>query len=349
VLRDDEGRTLSRGTRPEAVLAERRYPLQPNIPGAYGVGELTVIIGPDELVKKVLRRSLFSTITLLAALVACVMALVVMFRNQVTRHLVTMARHAANLRLDAFDQPLVLSGKLVDVPPDEIDQLAGSFQQMLARISADLKSMQRYEAELSAHRDHLEKLVQTRTIELEEKAKQLEEQRALQEKLANTDALTGTLSRRHFLELAERELARAGRTRESVAVIALDLDHFKVINDTYGHAGGDNVLRWFSRTCESQLRAIDLFGRIGGEEFAILLPNSDEASALRVAERLRSAIESLPVAIGDGRFHATTVSIGLATSSRDGETLDSLLAAADGALYDAKRAGRNRIMLASKA
>ena len=352
VLQEDGGPTLSRGEPPETVLAERRFPLQPGIAGAYAVGELTVVVGPDELLRKMARRSAFAALTVLATLGACVAALLVLFRREVTRHLVQMARHTAALRLDALDRPLVLDGKPTATPPDEIDQLATSFNRMHGRMAEDLRRMRLYEAELAAHRDHLEGLVQARTMELEEKARLLEEQRAAIERLANTDALTGATSRRHFLELAERELARAERAGEPIALLALDIDHFKTINDAHGHAGGDAVLSGFAATCAKQLRGSDFIGRIGGEEFAVLIANADIAAARIAAERIRAAVAAQPMALGDGRTVPVTVSIGVAVRElrEDSQaiTLEAMTLAADDALYAAKRGGRNRVVLAGE-
>ena len=350
VLQEEGGPTMSRGAPPETVLAERRFTLQPGIVGAYAVGELTVVVGPDELLYKMARRSAFAALTVLATLSACVAALLVLFRREVTRHLVEMARHAGGIRLDALDRPLALEGKRVATPPDEIDQLATSFNRMHGRMAEDLRRMKLYEAELAAHRDHLEGLVQARTMELEEKARLLEEQRAAIERLANTDALTGATSRRHFLELAERELARAARAGEPIALLALDIDHFKTINDAHGHPGGDAVLRAFATICAKQLRGSDFIGRLGGEEFAVVIAKADVAAACSAAERIRTAVAAQPIAAGDGRSVPVTVSIGVAVRGT-GEaaaavTVETMMLAADGALYAAKLGGRNRVVVA---
>ena len=344
-LHGDDGESLTRGARPDRVLAERRYPLLPRIPGAYPVGELEVVVGPDEVLRKMLRRSLFAGLTTLSALAACVIALLVLFRREVTRHLQRMADHAAATRLDALDQRLELDARQTAGAPDEIDQLAQAFNGMRERIGDDLKRMRRYETELSAHRDHLEALVEARTRELEEKAQQIEAQRAAMEQLANTDALTGAISRRHFHELGERELARATREQDPIGVLVLDIDHFKRVNDEYGHAGGDAVLRAFTRRCQAQLRASDVLGRLGGEEFAVLLPATALPEAMRAAERIRAAVADAPMAV-EGTSLPVTVSIGAASLPADETTLEALLAAADDALYAAKRGGRNRVVAA---
>ncbi|WP_051229064.1 GGDEF domain-containing protein [Paludibacterium yongneupense] len=159
--------------------------------------------------------------------------------------------------------------------------------------------------------------------------------------LATQDCMTGLSNRRHFLEMAELELRHARRYRRPLAVLMLDLDRFKAINDHYGHASGDRVIVDFARQCRAVLRASDQIGRLGGEEFAALLPSSGHAEALIVAERLRGAVEAAIVEAGEKTI-AYRVSIGIATLHPQ-ETLDMLLNRADKQLYLAKQQGRNRI------
>ena len=348
VLRDDDGEVFRRGSPPAYVLAERRYALTPRLAGAHDVGELAVVVGPEELVYKLVRRSVFAALTTLAAVGGCVAALLVLFRTEVTRHLQRLAKQVRDADLGDMERPLALEGKAPAAAPDEIDQLVLAFNGMRARITNDVRRMRRYEAELAAHRDHLEGLVQIRTLELEEKAAELEAQRAAVERLANTDALTGSLSRRHFHELGERELARAIRSGEPIAVLVLDIDHFKRVNDNHGHAGGDAVLRAFVQRCQSLLRTTDVFGRLGGEEFALLLPGNDLAGARLAAERIRAAVATAPIRV-EGHSLAVTVSIGVAGKPTSGATLEGMLVAADAALYAAKRGGRNRVETAATA
>ena len=156
-------------------------------------------------------------------------------------------------------------------------------------------------------------------------------------RLATTDALTHTLSRRAFRLEAERAIALAERHRYDLSCIAFDLDHFKAINDSAGHAAGDAVLAMAADTCRSQLRKSDLLGRLGGEEFAILLPHSTPADSLAVAEKLRAGI-ARQVMQGPNGPISVTASFGVATLGGD---VDTLLARADEAMYEAKRAGRN--------
>jgi diguanylate cyclase (GGDEF)-like protein len=155
-----------------------------------------------------------------------------------------------------------------------------------------------------------------------------------------TDPLTGVANRRGFFETGERLLKRARFARQPTALIMFDLDRFKSINDRYGHHTGDEVLTAFCRLATSQLRPNDVFGRIGGEEFASLLPVTDEQDALWLAERLRAAFEAVHHTIGEHRF-CVTVSVGVAIADDSNLGLDTLLKRADQALGRAKRAGRN--------
>ena len=162
---------------------------------------------------------------------------------------------------------------------------------------------------------------------------------------ALADPLTGVPNRRAFFEQGEKLLRRVLHSRGSAAVLALDLDLFKGINDRFGHQTGDVVLRAFCDRVTATLRPGDLFGRIGGEEFACLLPNASRPGAVQVAERLRAAFASTPIAVGETAL-TTTVSVGVATSEEQGQDLADLLAAADKALYRAKANGRDRVELA---
>lgn len=163
------------------------------------------------------------------------------------------------------------------------------------------------------------------------------------EYLVSHDSLTGTYSRRGFLSLAESEISRALRTQRHVALLVLDLDYFKQVNDRFGHPAGDLVLCKFAEVTRTCLRREDLFGRFGGEEFMVLLPDTQPQAARVVAERIRTAISASRVTGPTGqnpiRF---TVSIGVATAAGRG-TLDELLRSADAAMYQAKSRGRNRV------
>jgi diguanylate cyclase (GGDEF)-like protein len=161
------------------------------------------------------------------------------------------------------------------------------------------------------------------------------------EQLAITDGLTGIYNRRHFMELAARELAAAHRHRRPVAAIMLDIDHFKQVNDRYGHAAGDEVIRVVAERLTEALRREDLLCRYGGEEFALLIRN-DEQGAIALAERLRRSVQDAVVLTPDGPLHVT-ISVGVSMCLAEDGSPEQLLARADAALYAAKQDGRNRV------
>lgn len=160
---------------------------------------------------------------------------------------------------------------------------------------------------------------------------------------AYTDPLTGVYNRRHFFELGERHFRQALRDRTSLAVCMLDIDHFKSINDHYGHDTGDRVLVAVAQCCSESLRPIDLFARMGGEEFAFLLPDTSADEAFAVANRLRETLGAMKVAATHQQLLSITVSIGVAGLDNDTETLGDLLKLADTQLYTAKQRGRNQV------
>jgi len=163
--------------------------------------------------------------------------------------------------------------------------------------------------------------------------------------LSRTDFLTGALSRRGFMSEVNRDFIRATRYQRPSALIFLDLDHFKAVNDQYGHPGGDEVLRVCADACLKTMRRSDVFGRLGGEEFGLLLPETDSRDAMLCAERIRTLIADLDIDVG-GKAVKVTVSCGVAPLTSSLETEAMWFAAADVALYQAKRAGRNRSMSA---
>lgn len=160
--------------------------------------------------------------------------------------------------------------------------------------------------------------------------------------LATTDFLTGLVNRRAFFEQAETARMLALRLRRPIALLMLDIDHFKQLNDHYGHAAGDEALVAFASTARAILREHDIMGRLGGEEFALALPGTDMAGALLAAERLRLSVSASPVVLSCGAQHSLTVSIGVVLVEPN-ETLTAALARADHGLYAAKTGGRDRV------
>ena len=163
------------------------------------------------------------------------------------------------------------------------------------------------------------------------------------EQMAFYDQLTGLHNYRFFGTRVEEELRRAKRYRHQLSLIMLDIDHFKKFNDTHGHPGGNVALRHLSALLKEAARETDIVARYGGEEFCIILPETTKRLAIEMAARVRSNIESSPVALEDGTHHRVTVSLGVATFPRDAWALDEMIGGADMALYASKKAGRNRV------
>jgi len=160
---------------------------------------------------------------------------------------------------------------------------------------------------------------------------------------AHMDFLTGIANRRHFVECAEIELARSQRYGSPLSLLMLDVDFFKQVNDRYGHKTGDVVLQRLTQALQQKLRPMDMLGRLGGEEFAILLPETNEAQAVEAAERLRCAVADNLITLDERTQLSITLSIGVTTLSAEDQSLDGPLRRADNALYAAKRTGRNKV------
>lgn len=163
------------------------------------------------------------------------------------------------------------------------------------------------------------------------------------QEIVNIDELTQIHNRRYFYTTGQIELARAERYQHPVSVLMLDIDYFKHVNDTYGHAVGDTVLRSVAQCCRDGVRAMDVVGRVGGEEFGVLLPETDMPAAIVVAEKLRARIAGTHVDIGAGQL-STTASLGVATMAAGQLNFDELLRRADQSMYTAKQSGRNRVV-----
>lgn len=176
----------------------------------------------------------------------------------------------------------------------------------------------------------------------------LERANAELERLARTDPLTGLSNRRHFMEVLEREVERSRRYARPLSVVILDLDHFKNVNDTHGHAAGDGVLVEAAKVLRSVCRDLDLAARLGGEELALILPETEVRGAHTVAERVREKIEAASHVSPTGQQFTVTTSIGVAAAAETTPNGEALLQASDQALYRAKARGRNRVELADR-
>lgn len=341
-LVDERARQRNRGMLPQGPTLDRRYPLV--LDGADGVplGELHVALKPGIGHERASSRVLRGSLTLLLTLVVAVALLVHLMNEHLIRPLERLALGVAAYSPDRDAMPSGRTPVQTGSSVREIQLLADALDALHARIRRDSIELAHLAENLENHQGQMEAVVQQRTAELEDKNRELATQAATLESLANTDTLTGAASRRKLLELGARECARSLRDARPMSVLAIDIDHFKQVNDTHGHAAGDLVLRIVVACCQSQLRNNDVLGRLGGEEFAVILPGADSASGMGVAERIREHIANTPI-VHEGRTIRVTVSIGMATF--DGVTsFDTLLADADAALYRAKREGRNRIV-----
>jgi diguanylate cyclase (GGDEF)-like protein len=224
-----------------------------------------------------------------------------------------------------------------------VQNLADAYRKSYREQSRIMRLSDRMQRELQTAKHRLSEQATALQALNASLATEIEERTRLTEELQRTatiDSLTGAYSRRHLFDLGVAILRQHARTGEPLSALIIDLDHFKRINDTLGHGAGDTVLRHFAEICRGAVRKNDVFARYGGEEFVILLPGSGITEAIEIAERIRTALADRPIMTDTGEV-AVTASAGAATHDREG-TLERLLARADAALYEAKRAGRNR-------
>jgi diguanylate cyclase (GGDEF)-like protein len=208
-----------------------------------------------------------------------------------------------------------------------------------------LESQAAYLAALAETADENARRAEKAKQQLEQEIAERRQLEAQLRRLATTDGLTGTLNHAEFLALGQRELGRVRQLDQCLAVLMLDIDHFKLINDRYGHLAGDEALKHFVAQLRAGVRGIDLLGRLGGEEFAIVLPVVSREVAWQVGERLRARVAATPFLYGDHMI-GLTVSIGVAMARDTEAMLGQILARADARLYAAKEAGRNRVVAA---
>jgi diguanylate cyclase (GGDEF)-like protein len=303
----------------EQLVAGRTVVLGNSTIGGVAIGFSTHPL--DEKIDTLTRQSIF--LMLISLVIAGVITIVISQRitnplGQLTNLAGRMAGGEQSLRID-------LTSK------DEIGQLGSAFNRMAQAI-------QKREQDLRKLAEDLEKTVADRTEELRS-------QNEILEKIAITDPLTQAFNRRHFFELSEKEIQRALRYSHPLSVMLIDVDHFKVVNDTYGHRVGDQVLVDVVRLCQENIRNVDVFARYGGEEFVVLMPETNCGEICATAERICALVAETPITVGAIHI-SVTLSIGVACWAGEQElNFDQLLSRADIALYRAKDRGRNMVVV----
>ncbi len=250
----------------------------------------------------------------------------------------------ANLRHLTWQTQMIASGDFSQ-RVDFMGEFSEAFNAMVIQLDENQKKIKEKQAELTRLNEELRDEIELRK-KTEASLRQSEE---LYHQLAITDPLTGIFNRRQFYHLARLELHRSCRYHHPLTMIIFDLDHFKQVNDTYGHATGDRVLQAFADLVRNAVRQIDIFARYGGEEFILLLPETNFRPGIAIAERLRRQVAAAPLLLEQNRIQIT-ISVGVSVLDPTGqpilpqpEILDQLISQADQALYEAKKAGRNRV------
>jgi diguanylate cyclase (GGDEF)-like protein len=311
------------------------------LPGAPGHYLLGVDMRADEVHKKFRRLRLSGVLSLAASVL-----LAVVFSRVLSLHFTRPISRLADRCLDISEGRL--GGRLELATNDELDTLITAVNGMSAGLSESQARSRQSESALTAAKAELEERVAERTRDLTELTERLKlevaERRKVEAALAEaaaTDPLTALLNRRSMGGYLDLEMARFGRSGETFCLVMADIDHFKAVNDTFGHGVGDTVLRDMAALLREAVRSQDLIARWGGEEFLMLLPGTSAEGALVLAEKLRARIEAVSIKAG-GRDIRLTVSLGVAAMA-PGMSLDDGLKAADDALYRAKAQGRNRV------
>lgn len=261
------------------------------------------------------------------------------------------AEEAADFTLFAEEEAVIRDAEAMIAQLEHAQQgvraLAGAYRRSYREQSRLVRLSDRMQAELQSAKQRLEEQaadLRALNAKLEEEVAQRRKLEEELRRLATVDQLTAVFTRRHFFELARREIDRRARSGQPIGVLVVDIDHFKAINDGRGHAGGDAALAHFGALLRDSVRQVDIVGRIGGEEFAVILPGAGPERAAAIAERLRQVVETTPVPL-DGEPLRLTVSIGVTSFADGDDVIEKALARADEALYRAKREGRNRVVV----
>ena len=304
---------------PEQLVAGRPVVLGNSTIGGVAIGFSTLPL--EEKINAMTRQSI--VLMIVSMVIAGIISFLI--ARQITNPLGQLTNLAGRMASGDLSTSFDLQSR------DEIGQLGSAFNQMSQAI-------QKREQDLRQLAEGLEKTVAERTEELRSKNEVLET-------LAITDPLTEAYNRRHFFELAEQEVQRAVRYQHPLSLMLIDVDHFKIVNDTYGHQVGDEVLVKIVQLFQENIRAIDVFARYGGEEFVVLLPETGCEETRGLAERICSLVSETPILSGESTV-SVTLSIGVTCWQGDQEfNFDHLLSQADSALYQAKGMGRNSVVV----
>ncbi|MFB9885323.1 GGDEF domain-containing protein [Balneatrix alpica] len=303
------------------------------------IGQLSLLVDPYLATKELSIRILTLVVMSLLKAMLLAIALLALFFHTGTRPLLQHIRWLH--RLDP-EHPEHWHQPAPQYPhQDEIQSLAKVTESLLRKAQHHFHLRQQAQQNLLQLNQVLEQRVQERTQALEQALRQME-------KLATVDELTGVFNRRAFLQRAEQRYAEWQRYQHPFAFLMLDIDYFKRINDTYGHPEGDRALQQISQMLQQRLRKEDVLGRLGGEEFGILLGHNNAQQALQAAQQLCHYLHQHPLQLSSGPY-PISLSIGVASSQEQHNDFESMQQAADRALYQAKQQGRNQAVLAMTA
>jgi diguanylate cyclase (GGDEF)-like protein len=325
IVTEDHRDRWSSGAASSQYVLRRVYPLMRQFNGKdQQVGTLEVTASLDAIYGRLVKHGLSILLSNGVKTFLVAFFMLAVFRRQVTQRLECLEMDVCKLATDLI--PDALSLYKDDPHPSEADDEIGRLRRTFRMISEKLKY----------HQSQLEASVVERTSELTRLNNELRE-------LARTDALTALANRRAFIEAIETEFHRSNRFGTPAAVLMIDVDHFKQVNDVHGHEAGDHALVAVARILKTMARATDLPARFGGEEFVVLLTNTDSSGALEMAERIRIAIAQSIVISPSGNF-GLTASIGVTPLSRIEDNWSAVISRADQGMYRAKELGRNRVV-----
>lgn len=291
------------------------------------IGYLEIIKDNASIKKKVLDQLLFSLFVIVLTLFI-IFLLSIKFEKIFSRPIYFLLDAIKNIQKESNYSVCVISNS-----HDEFDALYKEFNKMMHEI-------QRRDMFLKQNNLSLENLVYSTANELEKTRENLKEFRVL----ATTDALSGLANRRSAMDKFEQMLCLAKQENRHLGVLMADIDHFKKVNDTYGHQVGDEVIKTVANVLLESVRKSDIAARVGGEEFLILFDNGDAGVVYEIAKRIRDKIETTPLKIADFDTFHVTISLGFCSVIPKEESLEQLLKRADDALYRAKKEGRNRVI-----